>query len=66
MLKSLVKFSMDFEVVVLSSKTNDGSDDANVSLDHSEDDDDEEDDVDLWDLFPEEVSEPVKLPSESK
>ena len=45
--ESSVEISKDSGVVVLSSKNEDGSDEAIVSLDHSEDDDDDEDEVEL-------------------
>ena len=64
-IESSVETSKDSGVVVLSSKNDDGSDEAIVSLDHSEDDDDE-DEVELWDFFTDELFEPVELLSESR
>ena len=64
--ESSVEISKDSWVVVLSSKNEEGSDEAIVSLDHSEDDDDEDDEVELCDFFTDEVSEPVELLSESR
>ena len=62
--ESSLEISKDSGLVVLSSKNKDGSDEAIVYLDHSEDDDDE-DNVDLWDFPAEELLEPVELLSES-
>ena len=45
--ESSVEISKDSGVVVLSSKNEEGSDEAIVSLDHSEDDDDD-DEFELW------------------
>ena len=45
--ESSVETSNDSGVVVLSSKNEDGSDEAIVSLGQSEDDDDDEDEVEL-------------------
>ena len=45
--ESSVEISKDSGVVVLSSKNEDGSDEAMVSLDHSDDDDEDEDEVQL-------------------
>ena len=45
--ESSVETFKDSGVVVLNSKNEDGSDEASVSLDHSEDDDDDEYGVDL-------------------
>jgi len=62
--ESSVEISKDSGVVVLSSKNAEGSDEAIVSLDHSEDDDDD-DEAELQDLFTDDLPEPVELLSES-
>ena len=64
--ESSVEISKDSGVVVLSSKNEDGSDEAIVSLDHSEEDDDDEDEVGLWDFFTDELFEIVELLYESR
>jgi hypothetical protein len=61
--ESSVETSKDSGLVVLSSKKEEGSDEAIVSFDHSEDDD--EDEVELWDFFTDELSEAEELLSES-
>ena len=62
---SSVEISKDSGSVVLSSKNEEGSDEATVSLDHSEDYDDEYEVV-LWDFFRDESFELVELLSESR
>ena len=62
--ESSLEISKDSGVVVLSSKNEEGSDEAIVSLDHSEDDDDD-DEAELQDLFTDDLPEPVELLSES-